>query len=51
MVGGGVWQTSPEYLKKVRQEIDYSFTNFNKIITTPELKKNISKWGYKVWVN
>ncbi|NJL14444.1 MAG: DUF2461 domain-containing protein [Microscillaceae bacterium] len=38
-VGGGVWQTSPEYLKKIRQEIDYSFTDFYKIITTPEFQK------------
>ena len=38
-VGGGVWQTSSEYLKKIRQEIDYSFTDFNKILTTPEFQK------------
>lgn len=38
-VGGGVWQTTPEYLKKIRQEIDYSFTDINKIITTPKFKK------------
>lgn len=38
-VGGGVWQTTPEYLKKIRQEIDYSFTAFNKIITTSEFQK------------
>ena len=38
-VGGGVWQTTAEYLKKIRQEIDYSFTDFNKIITTSEFQK------------
>ncbi len=38
-VGGGVWQTEPEYLKKIRQEIDYSFNDFNKIISTPKFKK------------
>lgn len=38
-VGGGVWQTSSEYLKKIRQEIDYSFTDFNKILTIPEFQK------------
>ncbi|WP_144605627.1 DUF2461 domain-containing protein [Algoriphagus algorifonticola] len=37
--GGGVWQTTPDYLKKIRQEIDYSFTSFNKTITTPEFQK------------
>lgn len=38
-IGGGVWQTTPEYLKKIRQEIDYSFTDINKIITTPKFQK------------
>ena len=38
-LGGGIWQTTPEYLKKIRQEIDYSFTDFNKIITTSEFQK------------
>lgn len=32
-VGGGLWMPEPEHLKKVRQEIDYSFDEFNKIIT------------------
>ena len=38
-VGGGVWQTTPEYLKKIRQEIDYSFNGFNKMITIPKFQK------------
>jgi uncharacterized protein (TIGR02453 family) len=38
-VGGGVWQTTPEYLKKIRQEIDYSFTDFSKIISSPDFEK------------
>lgn len=38
-VGGGVWQTTLEYLKKIRQEIDYSFTDFNKIISTSEFQR------------
>lgn len=37
-VRGGVWQTTPEHLKKIRQEIDYSFTDFNGIITTPNFQ-------------
>jgi uncharacterized protein (TIGR02453 family) len=31
-VGGGLWIPEPENLKKVRQEIDYSFDEFKKII-------------------
>lgn len=38
MVGGGVWQTSPEYLKKIRQEISYSFDEFNGIISSKKFQ-------------
>lgn len=31
-IGGGVYQPSPDLLKKVRQEIDYNGSEFNKII-------------------
>ena len=31
-VGGGKYQTDPEILKKIRQEIDYSWEEFSKII-------------------
>jgi uncharacterized protein (TIGR02453 family) len=31
-VGGGLWMPMPGELKKVRQEIDYSFDEFDKII-------------------
>lgn len=31
-VGGGLWLPEPEHLKKVRQEIDYSFDEFKAII-------------------
>jgi uncharacterized protein (TIGR02453 family) len=34
MVGGGIWQTTPEYLKKIRQEISYSFDEINGIISS-----------------
>lgn len=34
MIGGGVWMTSPEYLKKIRQEITYSFDEINGIISS-----------------
>jgi len=39
MVGGGVWQTSPEYLKKIRQEISYSFDEINGIISSSKFQK------------
>jgi uncharacterized protein (TIGR02453 family) len=38
-VGGGVWQPDPELLKKVRQEIDYNSSDFNKIIKNATFKK------------
>ena len=31
-VGGGLWMPMPAELKKIRQEIDYNFDEFNKII-------------------
>lgn len=36
--GGGLWVPDKEELQKVRQEIDYSFTDFKKIITTSDFK-------------
>ena len=38
MIGGGVWQTSPEYLKKIRQEISYSFDEINGIISSKKFQ-------------
>ena len=38
-LGGGIWQTAPELLKKIRQEIDYSFNDINKIISSPKFQK------------
>lgn len=32
-VGGGVWQPTPDLLKKVRQEIDFNGSELNKIIS------------------
>jgi uncharacterized protein (TIGR02453 family) len=32
--GGGLWMPMPPELKKLRQEIDYCFPEFNKIITS-----------------
>jgi uncharacterized protein (TIGR02453 family) len=41
-IGGGVYQPSPDLLKKVRQEIDYNGSEFNKIINK---KSFISLFG------
>ncbi len=38
-VGGGLWMPMPPELKKVRQEIDYCFDEFKKIITSNKFKK------------
>ena len=39
-VGGGLWHPESSELKKVRQEIDYCFPEFKKIIQAPSFKKN-----------
>lgn len=38
MVGGGIWQTTPEYLKKIRKEISYSFEEINGIISSKQFQ-------------
>ena len=37
-VGGGLWMPMPPELSKVRQEIDYNFEAFKKIITSKKFK-------------
>ncbi|TMI65126.1 MAG: DUF2461 domain-containing protein [Bacteroidetes bacterium] len=37
-VGGGIYQPMPDELKKVRQEIDYNFKDFKKIIQSKKFK-------------
>ncbi len=32
-IAGGVWQPEPERMKKIRQEIDYNWSDFKKIIS------------------
>lgn len=39
-VGGGLWHPEAAELKKLRQEIDYCFPEFKKIINAPSFKKN-----------
>jgi uncharacterized protein (TIGR02453 family) len=37
-VGGGLWMPMPPELNKVRQEIDYNFVRFKKIITSKKFR-------------
>ena len=37
-VGGGIWQPMPDIMKKVRQEIDYNWDEFKKIIGSKKFK-------------
>jgi len=37
-VGGGIWMPMPPELKKVRQEVDYCFDEFKKIIGSKKFK-------------
>jgi len=37
-LGGGLWQPEPDKLKKVRQEIDYCFDEFKKIVSSKKFK-------------
>jgi len=39
-VGGGLWMPEANELKKLRQEIDYCFSDFKKIITASPFKKH-----------
>ncbi len=41
-VGGGIWSPMPEDLSKIRQEVDYNFDEFKKIVTA---KKFTSVYG------
>ena len=38
-VGGGLWMPQPPELKKVRQEIDYNFDAFKKIVASKKFKE------------
>lgn len=43
MVGGGIWMPEAAALKKIRQEIDYSFDEFYKIISEPKFKRTFGE--------
>ncbi len=42
-IGGGLWSPEPESIKKVRQEIDYNFPEFQKIIKAPAFVKRFGE--------
>jgi uncharacterized protein (TIGR02453 family) len=37
-VGGGIWMPQPPELKKLRQEVDYCFDEFKKLLATKKFK-------------
>jgi len=37
-VGGGIWMPMPSEIKKIRQEIDYNFDEFKKIVGSKKFK-------------
>jgi uncharacterized protein (TIGR02453 family) len=37
--GGGIWMPEAPVLKKIRQEIDYNYTDFAAIVENPDFKK------------
>jgi len=41
-IGGGCWMPESELLKKIRQEIDYNFKDFQKIVNDKNFKKHFS---------
>jgi len=36
--GGGIWMPEPEFLRKIRQEVDYNFKEFKSIIGSRKFK-------------
>jgi uncharacterized protein (TIGR02453 family) len=40
---GGIWMPEPKDLIKIRQEIDYSFDDWKKIISNPSFKKTFTE--------
>ena len=42
-LGGGLWMPQPDALKKVRQEIDYCFDEFKKIIASKKFRSVYSE--------
>ena len=47
MIGGGVWQPMPDQLKNVRQEIDYNYTAWIKLLT----QKDFVNYYKDLWID
>jgi uncharacterized protein (TIGR02453 family) len=39
-IAGGIWMPEPNLLRKIRQEIDYNFNDFKKIINAKKFKES-----------
>ena len=37
-LGGGIWMPQPDFLRKIRQEIDYCFDEFTKVLSAKKFK-------------
>src|SRR5690349_17888554 len=42
-VGGGIWMPSPDVVKKIRQEIDYCFDEFDAIMKSKKFKSTFGE--------
>lgn len=42
-IGGGIWMPEPDKLAKIRQEIDYNFSEFKKIVESKSFKKTFGE--------
>ena len=42
-IGGGIWMPEAPLIKKIRQEIDYNFASFKKIVESSSFKKTFGK--------
>ena len=40
---GGIWMPEPEVLRNIRQEIDYNFADFKKILSSVSFKKKFAE--------
>jgi uncharacterized protein (TIGR02453 family) len=43
-IGGGLWMPASDIVKKVRQEIDYCFDEFNKIVSSRKFKSSYGEF-------
>ena len=50
-VGGGMYHPDADALKKIRQEIDYNFNEFNNIINSKKFKAVYTKGLSNGWRN